>query len=246
MPTGQTIANNVLTDIGVMRPGTTPNSADSADVLAVLNVLVDEWSAENALVYAVGTAQYILVANQASYLIGSGAADFNTTRPSRIERAVIVSTVGSAKSRAPLRLVSEAEYFAHRDLATAGSSPEELYDDYAAPVSTLYLFPAPTVPTATKLELETWTQLTQFADLVTSYFLPPGYQGAIQFELGFRLLSHFKVTDETIIAKTERLAINAASRIRELNVQNRLLDPSVLAALRPQPRVVQAQPQVIA
>src|SRR5882724_3223817 len=184
MPTGQTIANNVLTAIGVNRPGYTPNASDSADVLAELNVLLDAYSAENALIYAVGTAQYTLVANQASYLIGSGAADFNTTRPARITDAAIVATVGAGKSRTPLRIVSKTEYFAHGDLAASASNPEELYDDYAAPVSTLYLFPAPTVPTATKLELETWTQLTQFADLTTSYFLPPGYQGAIQFELG--------------------------------------------------------------
>lgn len=239
MPTGQTLINNSLTALNILDPGGTPSASESLDLLAELNVFVEAWSTDETLIPSISTAQFLLTANQNPYPMGPTAtAPFNVARPVRIDQAVLVSTVGAGTTRKPLRIVGSKTYFAHGDVAAAATTADELYADWqdsATGAMSLYLFPVPSCPTVTKLELETWNAIAAFA-LGTNQNLPPGYQDAIQQALSYRALTRYgaAVNPETAQIVTD-LGKQAKMRIQKLNVENRLLDPSLLEAEQPQP-----------
>ncbi len=177
-------------------------------------------------------------------IAGTPVFQIGVARPVRIDHAVLVATVGGATTRKPLRIVGSTTYFDHGDLSAAAATADELYPDYADGASgdmSLYLFPVPSCPTATKLELETWNAIQAFA-LGTNQNLPNGYQDAIQQGLAFRCLSRYgaAVNAETAQIVTS-LGVTAKDRIKALNVKNRLLDPALAPPSENQQRAEQAQ-----
>lgn len=240
MPTGQTIINNSLTALNILDAGGAPSGSESADLLAQLNTMLDAWATDETLIPSVSTAKYALTANQNPYPIGpAAAAPFTVPRPVRIDQAVMISTVGAATVRKPLRIVDSKTYFAHGDLAAAASTADEMYPDFQdAPASgdgNLYFFPVPTCPTVTQVELEIWNAIAAFA-LATNQALPPGYQDAIEQGLSFRCLPRYGAAVNPATAQiVTDLGKQAKARIMKLNVQNRLLDPALLEQ-QPQPQ----------
>jgi hypothetical protein len=226
MPTGQMIINNALTALGILEQGGAPSVSDSNDALAELNAMWDAWGIDDNIVYAIATAQYALVANAASYPIGPAAgAPYNVPRPSRIYKAVMVATVGGVLTRRPLRIVEAGEYFSHGDLAATASTADELYYDYnvdpTTGSATLYLWPAPSCPTITKLELETGAVFAAWT-LGGAYSLPEGYQDAIQYALAWRLLPRYGMAVAQQVAEVVgELAEKSEARIKAMNAANR-------------------------
>ena len=246
MPTGQQIINNSLTALNILDAGGSPSASESADLLTELNVMLDAWATDNTLVPSISTAQYALTAAQNPYPMGPAAtAPFNVARPVRIDQAVLVSTVGSGKSRKQLRIVGSTQYFSHGDLAAAATTADELYADYsdsATGAMNLYLFPVPSCPTVTNLELETWNPIAAFATLATSQNLPNGYQDAIQQGLSYRFLSRYgAVVNQATAQLVTQLGVGAKDRIVALNVKNRVLDPSLAPPSTAQREQAQAQ-----
>lgn len=246
MPTGQQIINNALTALNILDAGGAPSGSESADLLIELNVMVDGWSAEETLVPSITTAQYALTANQNPYPMGPAAtAPFNVPRPVRIDQAVLVSTVGSGTTRKGLRMVGSTTYFGHGDLKAASTTADEIYIDYqdsSTGAMNVYLFPVPSCPTSTLLELETWNAIAAFA-LGVNQNLPPSYQDAIQQALAFRCLSRYgaAVNAETAQIVTS-LGETAKDRVKTLNVANRVMNPSLAPPTENQQRA-QAQQQ---
>lgn len=232
MPTGQVIVTGALTTLGINQQGATPGSADSVDALAELNNQWDAWGIDEGLIYSVLPVQGTLAAATASYTIGVGAT-FNAPRPSRIYKAMLVSTVGSATTRKELRIVEALEYFGHGDLAAASASPDELYPDYNADASgyaKLYFFPAPSCPTTTKVELEAAVPFTAWT-LGGNTVLPEGYQDAINYALAYRLIPRFGAIVPAEIQKMVMVnGMRAEERIREMNARNRRLPPTAAKA----------------
>jgi hypothetical protein len=191
MPTGQQIITRAVTALNIIDDGGSISASESAGLLIELNAMVDAWSCEETLIPSVSTAQYQLTANQNPYPIGPAAvAPFNVARPVRIDSAYLVSTVGSGNNRNDLRLVGSKEYFAHNDLSASATGADELYADWAdseTGAMNLYLYPVPTCPTVTKLELQTWNAIQAFA-LGVNQNLPNGYEDAIVYALAFRCL----------------------------------------------------------
>ncbi len=226
MPTGQTIINSALTALGILEQGGTPAVSDVNDALAELNSMWDAWGIDENLIYAVLSAQFSLVASTASYTIGAGAT-FNLAsgRPRRIYKAVAEATVGAAKSRRNLRIIEAGEYYSHGDLAAAASSPDELYPDYnvdASGFATLYLWPVPTVPTATKLELEYAVPFTAWT-LNGNYLIPFGFQDAVQYALAWRLIPRYGAAiAQEVAAVISELGQKSESRIIAENASNRM------------------------
>jgi hypothetical protein len=225
VPTGQVIITGALTTLGINQQGGTPNASDSADALAELNNQWDAWGIDEGLIYSILPTQASLVANTASYTIGVGAT-INVPRPSRIYKAFLVSTVGGSTTRKELRIVNAQEYFAHGDLTAASASPDELYPDYnvdASGYAKLYLYPAPTCPTTTKLEIEAGVPFTAWT-LVDNTILPQGYQDPINYALAFRLIPRFAAIVPAEIQKIIMAnGLKAEERIRTMNALNRKL-----------------------
>jgi len=228
LPTGQAIVNSALTALGLLEQGGTPSVSDSNDSLAELNAMWDAWQIDEGLIYSEISTQFILVAATPSYTIGPGAVFAMTPRPTRIFRAFSVATVGAGTNRSPIDVVPAERYYAHQDLAASASAPEEVYHDNnpdATGRSLIYLWPVPTVPTATKLELETGVPFTAWT-LAGNLVVPFGYLDAINYALAFRLLPRFGVAVAAEVAQlVTALGQKAEGRIRQLNATNRMLPP---------------------
>lgn len=239
MPTGQQIITRAVTVLNIIDDGGGISASEDNGLLIELNAMVDAWAAEETLIPSISTAQYALTANQNPYPIGPAAtAPFNVARPVRIDKAVLVSTVGGATRRRPLRIVGSADYFDHADLAAAATTADELYADWqdsATGAMNLYLFPVPSCPTATKLELETWNPIAAFA-LAVNQNLPPSYEDGIVYGLAYRCIPRYGAVINPAVAEVvTAIGKQAKDRIRALNVQNRVLDPALLPR-DPQPQ----------
>lgn len=223
----QQLINQALYDLGILEQGGTPSVSDSNDGLSKLNGQLGQWRIQELFIWSVGIATYSLVANQVSYLIGPGAADFNTARPNWIERAVI-TLAGPNPSNViehDVRVTSmPEEYESIADKKSAGAIPELLYNDRADPVSTLYPWPVPKCATATGLKLYTWAQIADFATLATTANIPEGYSEPICFALAVRLAPSFgaAVAAETL-QLCSALAQQGEQQLRTLNAKARNL-----------------------
>jgi hypothetical protein len=235
VPTGQQIINAALTDLGILEQGGIPSTSDSNDALADLNSFWDAWGIDEGLIYAVQTKQYALTQNVGTYAIGlTAGSPFNVPLPSRIYSAFFTTASG----RNEIEIVSQQRYFAHNDLAALAVAPDELYPDFnvlsATGLANLYLWPVPSVAGAS-LELETGAPFGLWT-LQANYFVPQGFQDAIQECLAFRLLTRFgAAVDQAIALAVVAKAQKAEQRIRTMNAFNRKLPPGAEMAPTEQP-----------
>ena len=168
--------------IGQLGPGRSPGTSETADGLLVLNQMLDGWNTDPLKIYTTRIDLYNLQTGKYTYTIGP-SGDFNTTRPERIERANVV--IGG-NLRRPIQLIDDAQWSQIRlPQLTGGAIPDRLYNDGAYPLATLYLWPGPN--SAYQLELYTWQQLAQFANINDTIVAPPGYLDAMAYNLAVRL-----------------------------------------------------------
>lgn len=222
---GQQIITRALSDLGLVEQGGAPSVSDSTFALDKLNDIWESWSVNEDFIYEVAATQFALTGATASYPIGpSATAPFNVARPARIYGAAMVATVGSGANRSQLHVVSAPEYYAHHDLAAAATSAEELYPDYADSSSdamTLYLWPVPSCPTVTKLELQYGVIFTVWT-LAGAYQIPPGYAEALRSALAWGLLPSFGVAVQQQIAEVVREnGLKAMATLAAANAFNR-------------------------
>jgi len=207
----------------VFNPGQTAGPQELAEGLITANDMLDEWSTQRANIFNVGTAAYPLTTAVGSYLIGP-AQTINAPRPLRIERAgiLVANPNGTGTVRFPLSLLSEREWDALPNKTIKTSPvPTDLYIDNAWPYANINLSPIPTFSsgTAPKLELSTWSQLTDFPDLTTDETFPPGYEEALTFNLAVRLVPAFgRNCSDAAMARIENVAATSLVGIRSLNL----------------------------
>ncbi len=229
MPTGQQIITRAVTVLNIIDDGGGISASESAGLLIELNAMCDAWATEETLIPSISVAQYALTANKNPYTFGPGG-DLNAPRPVRVDSAHIISTVGAGTNRNDVAIVGSETYFEHNDLSASASSPDEMYLDYAdlAGLMTLYFFPVPTCPTATKLEVKTWNAIAVWV-LGTNQTLSNGYEDALVYGLAYRCIARYgAVVNQAVAEIVTGIGKQAKDRIRELNVKNRLLDPSLL------------------
>lgn len=223
--TSQTIINNALSALGMLEQGGTPSVSDSTDALARLNMLLGQWRIQELFIWSVVLSNSALVANQGSYQIGPGGADFpQLPRPDYIEDAYIglAGPNPANPSNHQLRIVSQQEYSAIVDRGAKGAIPERMYNDRASPFSTLFLYPIPRCATGTSLILCTWAQIADWPDLVTAADLPDGYAEAVSNALSVRLAPAFgAAVAQEVLQTCSALAQQAEQNIRALNAKAR-------------------------
>jgi hypothetical protein len=218
--------------LNAVASGENLDPSEAADGLAVMNEMLESWSAERLLVFNVPRLIFPLVNGVQTYKMGQdgvGVNDFNTPRPPRITR---VSVISLANAQLPLELqmqytTDEKIWQEVRVKAIASNLPRVCYDDCAMPNRNLNFYPVPTGAFATQTAIYPWAALTAFPDLVTGLTLPPGYARAIRFSLAEELQPEFGgELSPMIVAK----AMKARQVIRSMNApsMNRETDPVLL------------------
>jgi hypothetical protein len=217
MSTVQNIVDRALIQIGRLGPGRTSGPSESAASLPFLQAMLSSWQNDGLYIYEIIKAIYPLAAGTQSYTIGPTGATFTAPRPSRCEAAAVI--IGDTPAiRQALRLATADEWNALGMQSDTSALPKVLYDDYAYPNSTLYLYPIPAAFNSS-LEIFTWIQIPNVVALTDTFALPDGYEWAITCMLALILAPAFGKP------VTKELAANAELAKATLQNKNKLLFP---------------------
>jgi hypothetical protein len=204
--------------IGVLgEAGRGYSTSELNDGIDVLNSLLDAWGIDRLKVWTIAAAQYPFTSSKQIWTIGidpSGntIADFGVARPTRIEQANIITQIpGGNPVRTSLELLDDQAWSQIKVQNVASSIPTKLYDDYADPLSSLYLWPYPNA--GGQIELYTWQLFSRYSSATDLLQVPPGYLRAIEYNLALELAPRFPRR-----AKVSELAVETA-RIALAEVQ---------------------------
>jgi len=215
MTTAISLINRAYSLIGVLAEGEALTGEQAISGLETLNALLDEWRLERLMCYALQREQFSLVANQASYTIGS-SANFNTTRPVEVSGCY----VRDGGIDYPVRQMGAEAYRRIPDKTTSTNYPEYFYYEPNMPLGTVYFWPVPS--SALNVYLETQRVITEFATTSTDIELAPGYENAIIYNLAIDLSdANDRKLTETIVARAritkQKIKRQNASAIRKDN-----------------------------
>ena len=199
--------------IGKSRPGrgVSATHSETVDALWILNSMLESWSIERLVVYYVPRSTYTLTADQQSYTIGSGG-DFDAARPVRITRAGLVLANQSETVELPMGM-TDVDGWARITLKeTESTIPQILYNDNNYPLSTINLWPVPTV--AHTLVLYPWQALSGFSAATETVQMPPGYADAVRYNLAVMLAPEWGVMPRPDVVQMAR---EFKARIKALN-----------------------------
>lgn len=214
--TGNELVNAALTIIGVLSQGETPSGSESAQGLVAANNLLQSWGTERLNVFTIATNVFNLTTSVQSYTIGP-AGTFAMVRPNRYQSAQVLvpSAAGGGDLAFPLQIVDQAGYAEINEKTLSGNVCKVMYADMAFPLTTLYFWPRPLFATGQiKVQLGTWVPLTEFADLITNYSYPPGYDRALKYNLAMELAPSFGMVPTPA---TMQIAAESKAAIRMLN-----------------------------
>src|SRR5580692_9373672 len=133
MPTVLTLFSNAVAEIGRVDPQQTPGGSTQAYIYGAYQDMVRAWSAIRFRLFYIPEATYLLQPNQATYQIGPGAPDFDTTargytRPVFVQPAQVV--VGNAR-RLPMSILTRPQWQVDplRNLADPDGPIHFFYDE---------------------------------------------------------------------------------------------------------------------
>lgn len=191
--------------------GDTLSSAEDTAYLADLNTMMESWSTERLMVYQILDEVFALSAGDGIYTIGS-AGNFNTTRPLRIDGALIRDS-NSADTGVEI-IGADAWRRIVQKTSTGSTYPCYLYYDaaFTSSLGTINLWPEPQANLS--LVISSWKQLQTFALISTTVVLPPGYQRAIEYNLCLELSGGLKEASPTV----QRIARESKANIKRLNI----------------------------
>lgn len=171
-------------------PGRMPSTAQMDDALGELQRLVGSLGIDPLFVYAQEILTLPLTSGQGSYTIGQDAtgaviADFDVPRPANITAASILNN----GMRHDIAIATPAMWAGITQSGQPGW-PDVLYNDGAAPLATLSLWPVPSA--AMDLELYVWHQAAALVSVNDAVQMPPGYDDAVVLNLAVRLAPQFQ------------------------------------------------------
>lgn len=198
---------------GVLGQNETPTSSEADDGLISLNDMLDSWSTDRTYIYSILQENFPLTSGVVTYTIGAGGT-FNTNRPVAIDNVFI--RLNGADF--PVKEIDSQDYNSITVKTSNGGIPEYYFYNPSFPLATISLWGAPSAGTV--IYLNTWQQLTQFADLATDYSFPQGYARALAYGLAMELAPEYgmRLTPEAM----------ATAVVSQANIRNRNLPAPIM------------------
>lgn len=162
-----------------------PNAEESADGLAELNRMLEEWSIEGLTVFRIQQDNFPLVAGQASRTIGP-TGNFVTARPIKLLAGCFVRRNGVDTG---VTVIEDRTRFDSWPVKTLQGLVQAVFYDPTGTNGTLYFKPVPDA--ADTIFLNQPAQLGSIAALVTALTFPPGYNSLVLNGLAVRLAPEF-------------------------------------------------------
>lgn len=192
MTTAAAIIDRAAEINGYKDPGEPLSGDETTSFLAVLNSMVDAWTADPLYVYAATMLTQTISGNPVT--IGDGAT-LDTPRPVRIPAGGFFR---SGSNDYAFEVITREQYDAFMVKSISTPWPRYCYYEPGVAMGSLYFFPA--LAATGELHLPIEQRLIEFADLTTDYVLMPGARAALEYSLAEELPG--KVTQ-----KIERLAM---------------------------------------
>jgi len=220
-----TIIFDALVEIGVYNPTDSLLDDDAQFSARKLQRILDGWNAAERYAYAVDFPVYTLTANHSPILIGPGliAPDFAAVRrPVRIVGADLILNSSSPGTDIPLKIRDAQWWLEQRTKAVTSRTPTDLFYNPKFPNGEINLWPIASF--AYGLRLETWVDIAQVPqDLTTSFVAPFGYENATVLTLAEELITPYRSTMPAELP-------GKASRARALLQANNSLAPRCSSA----------------
>lgn len=214
MATCRSMVLRSLRLLGEKSIGDTLSAAEATVYLADLNTMLDSWSVERLMVYQILLENFALTVNVTDYTIGSGGA-FSTTRPIKITNAYARDT---KSYDAPIVVIEDYKRFDALRVKNVGTTyPSNLYCDYANPLATIKLYPAPIA--GLTLYIDSWKQLQQFTTIDDTVVLPPGYKRAIEFNFPIEVAGGYRSVPAEVLA----IAKESKANLKKVNLPTSIL-----------------------
>lgn len=212
------IIEGAYRDAGIVRrPLTGLSNSEALEGVDVLNRLIDNWQAEELMVYCRARTVWPINANQSDYVIGldvgGGIPDYQTRRPERIDRAGFLYTNLNPVIEEPFVIIQEQEWSSLSPKNLQSTIPTHLYYLASVPNGLIQLFPVPTQNWAMALYL--WTVLEQVEGVDSQIDLPPAYLGALQSNLAVALSARYPQFPISPLTVAE--ARLSKSRVKNIN-----------------------------
>ena len=215
------IIRAALRKLRTFKPGETLPDSEISDNLEVLNDLIDDFSADKLMLFALTTEPFVLHTNTPQYTIGPNG-DFNTARPFFVEpRSCFIRSLGVDY---PIYPMTQQEYNSISIKTGTGISgiPLKLWFDPQYPLANITIDPAPTDNSFT-LYLVSGKPFLEFPDITTAISFPPGYRRMLVYNLAVELESEYgPSTDPRIHA----IAVQTKSAIQHRNAKTIKIDVS--------------------
>lgn len=206
------LINGSLRLIGVLAEGESPTAQAQSDAFSALNNLIDSLSTESLMIWSKIAETFTLNVGQQTYQMGTGASDFNTTRPQLIENALIIPYATSPQFQLPMRILNKDEFASIMLKTTESAIPLFVYNDAQSPISNINVWPIPNSPA--QIVFYSWKPIADFATVDEDISLPPGYERMLRFNLAIELAPEYgKEPSETVLG----IAVQSKAKIKRMN-----------------------------
>lgn len=223
MPTVLDLITASLQDLGVLAEGEVPSAAASSDALSALNRILDQQASERLMVYKVTRTTWSITANDGTYTVGSGG-NVNIAWPQFIQHVNFIDTSQDPDLEIPMTPLSDDAWAAVHQKSLTSPFPSCWYFDrnFATGLGTLNLWP---VPTSANLSgaLYAATQVSEFAAITDTVYLPPGYRDMLVSALAYRLAPSYGRADmlpalKELRDEARRIVKNANSPVMDMSI----------------------------
>lgn len=213
--------------IQMYAPGEEIENVDLAAGFELLNQLLDLWSNENLMCFAV--LQQVLNLRPTVYQYTLGPGGDLEFRPLSLKfgpgNAFVLDNNGN---RYAVEVITKEQWNSIGNISNTNSNfPDRIYFDPQFPLGILYVYPVPNI--AYPLYFDSVQQLTEFESIDVDVNLPRGYSEALRLNLAVRLKSQFPAA--ILDDDTRGMAIEAKAVIKRTNMQvlNAVYDADIIA-----------------
>lgn len=222
MSTVRDLIRASMRKLGVLSSGETGSADEIEDGRMALNSMLDGWSTEKLLVYALTREEFSLAGSQQDYLIGP-SGDFATPRPVSIQSAF----VKQSNAELPVNILTIGDWNQISVKDVSGTFPTKLYYEPTSPSGKISVWPKPA--STSTLVLYTLKPITSFSNVSDVVSFPTGYERAIIFNLAIELAPEY---GRSAPAEVVTIATASKAAIKSINMQPEFLgvDQSLLSS----------------
>lgn len=210
MATVRDLITRSMRTLGATAVGELPTPEEAESAREIANELLEMWSLESLMVFHMPEIVQTLVPGKSIYTWGPGG-DWDLARPNRVDS--VTFRFASSGTKWPVTILTDLQHRTIPVPQTTSSVAWYIYFDDAFPVLNATVYPVPTE--ANELFLYPWEALQRFPSLDTVIAFPPGYLGALRYNL-----AEWLAPEHEVDVLPPRLALLAQQTKRVIKTNN--------------------------